>query len=156
MEDWSEIQVLARRESLSQREIARRLGISRVTVKRALDSQGPPGYGRGPHSSGFDVFESQVVALLRDFPQMPVTVVAQRIGWPGTITNLRRHVSVLRPLLAPVDPADRLEYGAGNQCHCDLWFPPVKIPLGDGKFGTPPVLVMVPSFSRFVTARMLP
>ena len=32
----------------------------------------------------------------------------------------------------------------------------MKIPLGDGKFGTPPVLVMVPSFSRFITARMIP
>ena len=109
VEDWSEVQVLARREGVSQREIALRLGISRVTVKRALDSQGPPGYERGPRSSGFDVFEAQVVALLRDLPQMPVTVVAQRIGWPGSITNLRRHVRVLRPLLAPVDPADRLE-----------------------------------------------
>ena len=60
MEDWSEIQVLARREGLSQREIARRLGISRVTVKRALVSEGPPGYERGPRSSGFGAFESQV------------------------------------------------------------------------------------------------
>jgi len=156
VEDWSEIRVLARREGLSQREIACRLGISRVTVKRALDSQGPPGYGRGPRSSGFDVFEAQVTALLRDHPRMPVTVIAQRVRWPGSITNLRRHVRVLRPLLAPVDPADRLEYVAGDQCQCDLWFPPVKIPLGDGVFGTPPVLVMVASFSRFITARMLP
>ena len=156
VEDWSEIQVLARREGLSQREIARRLGISRVTVKRALVSEGPPGYERGPRSSGFDVFEAQVMLLLRDFPRMPVTVIAQRVGWPGSITNLRRHVRGLRPLLAPVDPADRLEYDPGDQCQCDLWFPPVKIPLGDGMLGTPPVLVMVSSFSRFITARMVP
>ena len=63
VEDWSEIQVLARREGLSQREIARRLGISRVTVKRALVSEGSPGYERGPRSSGFDVFEAQVMLL---------------------------------------------------------------------------------------------
>ena len=156
VEDWSEIRLLARREGLSQREIARRLGISRVTVKRALVSGGPPGYERGPRSSGFDAFEVQVVGLLREFPQMPVTVVAQRVGWPGSITNLRRHVRLLRPLLAPVDPADRLEYSPGDQCQCDLWFPPVKIPFGDGMFGTPPVLVMVSSFSRFITARMIP
>ena len=55
-----------------------------------------------------------------------------------------------------MDPADRLEYDPGDPCQCDLWFPPVKIPLGDGMLGTPPVLVMVPSFSRFITARMLP
>ena len=156
MEDWSEIRVLARRGGLSQREIARRLGISRVTVKRALVSQGPPEYERGSRSSGFDAFEAQVVLLLRDFPRMPVTVVAQRVGWPGSITNLRRHVRLLRPLLAPVDPAGQLEYEPGDQCQCDLWFPPVKIPLGDGLLGTPPVLVMVSSFSRFITARMIP
>jgi len=83
-------------------------------------------------------------------------VLAQRIGWPTSITNLRRHVRLVMPFLAPVDPADRLEYTAGDQCQCDLWFPPVKIPLGDGKVGTPPVLVMVPSFPRFITARMIP
>ena len=91
-------QVLARREGLSQREIARRLGISRVTVKRALGSEGPPGYERGPRSSGFDAFEAQVMLLLRDFPRMPVTVIAQRVSWPGSITNLLRHVRGLRPL----------------------------------------------------------
>jgi len=76
---------------VSQREIARRLGISRVTVKRALDSQGPPGYESGPRSSGFDAFQAQVMLLLRDFSQMPVTVVAQRVGWPGSITKLRHN-----------------------------------------------------------------
>jgi hypothetical protein len=39
---------------------------------------------------------------------------------------------------------------------CDLWFPPVKIPLGAGQAGSPPVLVMVSSFSRFITAVMVP
>ncbi len=72
------------------------------------------------------------------------------------VTNLHHHVRGLRPLLARADPADRLEYVASDQYQCDLWFPPVKILLGDGIFGTPPVLVMVPSFSRFITARMLP
>ena len=89
MEEWSEIQALARREGVSQREIARGFGISRVTVKRALDSRGPPGYERVPRSSGFDVFETQVVALIRDFPQRPVTVVAQRIGW-----NMSRVINI--------------------------------------------------------------
>ena len=46
VEDWSQIRVLARREGLSQRTISPRLGISRVTVKRALVSEGPPGYER--------------------------------------------------------------------------------------------------------------
>lgn len=54
------------------------------------------------------------------------------------------------------DPADRLTFAAGDQTQCDLWFPPVKIPLGAGQTGSPPVLVMVSSYSRFITAVMLP
>ncbi len=87
---------------------------------------------------------------------MPVTVIAERIGWVGSVTNLRRHVRAIRGDYAPVDPADRLDYRPGDQAQCDLWFPPVKIPLGHGQVGTPPVLVMVASFSRFITARMIP
>ena len=33
--------------------------------------------------------------LLRSFPGMPVTVVAERVGWVGTVTNLRRHVRAI-------------------------------------------------------------
>jgi hypothetical protein len=53
---------------------------------------------------------------------------------------------------APVDPADRLDYRPGDQAQCYLWFPPVKIPSVHGQVGTPPVPVMVASFSRFFTA----
>ena len=78
--DWSKIQVLARRYGLSQREIARRLGISRVTVRRALAAERPPEYERAAAPTGFDPFEARVVALLRDHPLMPVTVIAERIS----------------------------------------------------------------------------
>ncbi|HUO38677.1 MAG TPA: hypothetical protein VMU34_12930 [Mycobacterium sp.] len=39
---------------------------------------------------------------------------------------------------------------------CDLWFPPVKIPVGFGQHATLPVLVMAAAFSRFIAALMLP
>jgi len=37
-----------------------------------------------------------------------------------------------------------------------LWFPPVDIPLGDGRVGSPPVLVIVASFSRLISGVKLP
>ena len=46
--------------------------------------------------------------------------------------------------------------GAGELAQCDLWFPPVDIPLGYGQVGRPPVLVMVTGYSRVITAMMLP
>lgn len=61
----------------------------------------------------------------------------------------------MRPEYGPVDPADRIIYAAGDQAQCDLWFPETKIPV-DGRLVMLPVLVMVASFSRFITARMIP
>jgi hypothetical protein len=57
---------------------------------------------------------------------------------------------------APKDPADRLDYRPGDQAQCDLWSPPVTMPPAAGQAGSPPVLVMVASFSRFITGGMLP
>lgn len=63
---------------------------------------------------------------------------------------------MLRPHYQPVDPASRTSYQPGELAQCDLWFPPVKIPLGAGQAGSPPVLVMVSGYSRWLMARMLP
>lgn len=106
--------------------------------------------------SSFDAFEARVRVLLAEFPTMPATVLAERIGWDGSPSWFRKRVALLRPEYAPKDPVDRLEHLPGDQAQCDLWFPPAPIPLGFGQVGSPPVLVIVASFSRFVTAAMLP
>lgn len=154
--DWAEIRHLHFAEGMSGRAIADRLGLARGTVSRALAAQSPPGYSRPPSPSAFDVFEPRVRALLAEFPTMPATVLAERVGWTGSPSWFRKRVALLRPEHAPKDPADRLEHRPGDHAQCDLWFPPVKIPLGSGQFGSPPVLVIVPGFSRLITARMLP
>ena len=48
MEDWAEIRRLHVSERLAQAAIARRLGISRNTVAKALASGSPPRYRRAP------------------------------------------------------------------------------------------------------------
>lgn len=156
MNDWAEIRRLHAAEGLSQRAIAKRLGISRTTVSRALASPTPRSYSRPPRPSKFDDVEYVVRELLREFPDMPATVLAERVGWEGSDSWFRKRVAMLRPEVRSVDPADRLVYSPGDQMQCDLWFPPVKIPLGYGQFGSPPVLVMVASFSRFAGGIMVP
>jgi transposase len=141
---------------MSVRAIASRLGLARDTVSRALASEGPPAYVRGRVPSAFDAFEPQVRALLGEFPLMPATVIAERVGWTGSPSWLRKRVALLRPELAPKDPADRLSYSPGDQVQCDLWFPPAIIPLPGGRTSPPPVLVMVASFSRTICAMMIP
>ena len=117
------------------RAIAKHLGIARDTVARAVVAQRPPQYVRPPVVSRFDAFEPRVRELLKDFPAMPATVIAERVGWDGSASWFREKVARLGPTYAPRDPADRIEYRPGDQVQCDLWFPPVKIPLGSGQCG---------------------
>lgn len=155
MEDWALIRRLAA-EGTPNTKIAERLGISRTTVVKAVASSAPPEYRRTPTESSFAVFEPRVRQLLAVEPDMPATVIAERVGWSGSITWFRENVKRLRPELRPPDPADRLMWEAGDAAQCDLWFPPRKIPLEDGTSTLLPVLVITAAFSRFMLGRMLP
>jgi transposase len=156
VEDWAEIRRLHRAEHMPIRAIARHLGISKNTVKRALASDRPPKYERTPKGSAVDAVESAIRELLQQTPTMPATVIAERIGWERGMTVLKERVRELRPAYLPIDPVSRTVYQPGELAQCDLWFPPVSVPLGHGQAGSPPVLVLVSGYSRVITARMLP
>ncbi len=156
LEDWAEIRRLHRAEGLSIKEIARRTGAARNTVRAALRSEGPPVYERAGKGSIVDAVEADIRKLLAEHPRMPATVIAERIGWNRSITVLKDRVRELRPLYLPPDPCGRTEYRPGELAQWDLWFPPAKIPLGAGQVGRPPVLVGVSGYSRFLVARMIP
>jgi hypothetical protein len=155
LEDWALIRRLAA-EGVPKARIAERLGISRTTVIKAVNSDAPPRYERSPGLTSFVVFEPRVRALLAEVPDMPATVLAERVGWTGSIRWFRENVTRLRPEHRPIDPADRLTWAPGDAAQCDLWFPPRKIPLEDGTTKLLPVLVMTAAHSRFVTGQMIP
>jgi len=167
-EDWAEIRRLHRSEQMSIKAIVRRTGLARNTVRAALASDAPPVYRRAAVSSVADGFEPRIRGLLAEFPSMPATVIAERIGWPRSSSVLRARVAQLRPLYAPSDPADRTIYVAGQIVQCDLWFPGKVIPV-DVEVSTKvpgwvggrpavdlPVLTMVAAFSGFIMAVLLP
>jgi transposase len=159
VEDWAEIRRLRRAEQMSISEIARVLGISRNTVRSALASDGPPKYVRKPAGSAVDVAEPRIRELLRAYPRMPATVIAERIGWTRSIRTLSGRVAELRPAYLPPDPASRTAYVAGEVGQCDLWFPPVTLPVGFGQVRKPaqlPVLTMITGYSRWLSAVLIP
>ena len=155
MEDWALIRRLVA-DGVPQRQVARDLGIGRSTVARAVASDGPPKYERPAVPTSFTPFEPAVRQLLVTTPDMPATVIAERVGWTGSITWFREHVRQLRPEHRPVDPSDRLTWLAGDAAQCDLWFPPKKIPLEDGSTTLLPVMVITTAHSRFMVAKMIP
>jgi transposase len=155
VEDWALIRRLVA-DGVPQRQVARDLGIGRSTVERALASDRPPKYERPVVSTSFTPFEPLVRQLLKTTPDMPATVIAERVGWTGSITWFRDNVRRLRPEHRPVDPADRLIWLPGDAAQCDLWFPPKKIPLEDGSKTLLPVMVITCAHSRFMVGRMIP
>jgi transposase len=159
VEDWAVIRRLRRAEQVSISEIARVLGISRNTVRAALASDAPPKYERKPAGSSVDAVEPGIRELLRAYPTMPATVIAERIGWTRSIRVLSGRVAELRPAYLPPDPASRTSYEVGEIAQCDLWFPPITLPVGFGQTRKPtqlPVLTMVTGYSRWLSALLIP
>lgn len=155
VEDWALIRRLVA-DGVPQRQVARDLGIGRSTVERALASDRPPKYERAAAPTSFAPFEPLVRQLLIATPDMPATLIAERVGWKGSITWSRDNVLRLRPEHRPVNPSDRLIWLPGDAAQCDLWFPPGKIPLENGSKTLLPVLVITAAQSRFMLGRMIP
>jgi transposase len=159
VEDWAEIRRLRRAERMPISQIARVLGISRNTVRSALAKDAPPKYVRTPAGSIVDAVEPRIRELLRVYPTMPATVIAERIGWTRSIRVLSSRVAQLRPVYLPPDPAGRTSYPAGEIAQCDLWFPPIQLPVGCGQVRKPaqlPVLTMVTGYSRWLSGVLIP
>ena len=159
VEDWAEIRRLHRAEGIPIKQIARVLGVSRNTVRTAVRRDEPPRYERVGQASIVDEVEPRIRELLQAFPTMPATVIAERIGWTRSMTVLKKRVAELRPVYLPPDPASRTAYVAGEIAQCDLWFPPLTLPVGHGQSRTAkqlPVLTMVCGYSRWAAGVLIP
>ena len=117
--DWARVRALAA-DGLSQREIARRLGINRRTVARMLASGEPPRYRRAPQGSQLDRFEPVLQRLAEEWPQIKApraTEVLREYGYVGSVDVVRRRLRELRP--AAVRPAQRTGYRPGQVMQLD-------------------------------------
>ena len=96
--------------------------MSRTTVIKAVTSDGPPKYERRPAPTTFTPFESRVRELLADTPDMPATVLAERVGWPSWIRWFRDNVNRVRAdhRSMALARADRLSWAPGDVAQCDL------------------------------------
>ena len=117
----------------------------------------PPTYKkRAGKATSFTPFEPQVRALLEKTPTLPATVIAERVGWTGSITWFRDNIRRIRPDYQPVDPVDTLTHRPGEQIQCDLTFPTGGLPDETGTRAEFPVLVMVASHSCVLSTFCLP
>lgn len=155
LEEWAEIRRLHFAEKMGVRAIARRIGVARNTVRAALRSDAAPEYRREGPGSAVDPYEVEIRRLLSSTPDMPATVIAERIGWARGMTVLRERVAELRPLYVPLTAFGRTSYKPGEIAQWDLWEPPADIPVGFGQAARLQVLVGVSCFSRFTVAKLI-
>lgn len=152
METWAEVRRLHRVEDLSQRAIARRLGIARATVAAALERDGPPTYRRPARGSKVDRFAGTIAALLTRYPDLSAVRVYETIaaeGYAGGLSTLRAHLRAVRP--RPV-AFQRTEYLPGEVGQVDWLELPGRVP---DPFGEPRrvyALLLTLGYSRLLTA----
>jgi hypothetical protein len=125
-------------ERLSQREIHRRTGAHRDTIRRALASSEPPTYGPRPkRPSKLDPFRGEIERLLDDEPALSGVRILEQIteaGYEGGKTILDELLRELRPrFLPPPRTHQRTIYRPGELCQFDLCEPRREIPVGHGQ-----------------------
>jgi transposase len=138
VEQWAEIRRMKQVEGLSQREIHRRTGVHRDTIRRALASPEPPSYGPRPRrTSKLDPHLAEIERLLDDEPTLSGVRIREEIeelGYRGGKTILDELLRELRPRYLPSPRSyQRTSYRPGELCQFDLCQPRREIPVGHGQ-----------------------
>lgn len=122
-EFFVEINVLYR-QGTSIREISRRLGISRNTVRRRLRSEEEPVAAtrslKGTKLDNYRAYlQTRIAAARPDW--IPATVLFEEIkamGYSGCVTTVRNYARTMKPVSRP-DPVVRFETEPGQQMQVD-------------------------------------
>ena len=80
VQQWAEVRRLHFVRGLSIREIHRRTGLHRETIRSALKSDEAPRYSRAPAGSKLDPFKDEIHRLLREDPRLPGQRVRELIA----------------------------------------------------------------------------
>jgi transposase len=136
VERWAEIRRMHRVEGRSIREISRRTGLHRETIRRALVADAPPRYERAPVPSKLDPFKPWIEEQLRVEPGIPskrLRELAEQLGYGGGKTIFDDWVREVRPRYLVRRTYQRTIYRPGELCQFDLFEPRAGIPVGHGQ-----------------------
>jgi len=117
--EWAQVRALVA-DGVSEREIARRLGINRRTVARLAELAEPPRYRRQAVGSKLDPFLPLLERLVEEWPQIKApraTELLREHGYEGSVDLVKRQLRELRP--RRVRPAQRTGYRPGQVAQFD-------------------------------------
>jgi len=158
VEQWAEIRRLHRVEQLSIREISRRTGLHRKTVRRALTATVPPRYSRSEAVSKVDPFKDWICEQLQADPRIAsqrLRELAGEIGYEGGKSIFDDYVREVRPRFQVVRTFQRTIYRPGELVQCDLWEPREHVPVGHGQLRRGWVVTCEVCWSRAIAGSLI-
>ena len=117
VEQWAELRREHFVRGVSIKELSRRFGLDRGTVRRALRSEGPPRYERPVRPSKLDPFKEEIHELLRQDPRLPgvrVRELIEPLGFDGGKSIVDDYLREVRPLFEKKRTHQRTVYRPGE------------------------------------------
>jgi transposase len=136
VEQWAEIRRLHRVDGVSIREISKRTGLHRKTIRRALAAGEPPKYSRSRGGSKLDPFRDWICEQLAADPRIQsqrLREMASELGYQGGKSIFDDFVREVRPRFLAPRTFQRTIYRPGELVQCDLWEPSEHIAVGHGQ-----------------------
>jgi transposase len=158
VEQWAEVRRMHRVERLSIREISKRTGLHRKTVRRALAGEVPPRYVRVSAGSKLDPFKEWICEQLRADPgiqSLRLREMASELGYDGGKTIFDDYVREVRPRFLIKRTFQRTVYRPGELVQCDLWEPRAQVPVGRGQLRRGWVVTAELCWSRVVAGALI-
>ena len=151
VERWAELRREHFVRGVSIKELIRRTGLARNTIRTALRSDAPPGFRCPERPSKLDPFKEEIHELLRADPKLPgvrIRELIEPLGFDGGKTIVDDYLREVRPLFSPKRTFQRTVYRPGKLCQWDLWEPSEPVPVGHGQVRKGYVVVACLGFSR--------
>lgn len=151
VERWAELRREHFVRGVSIKELMRRTGLARNTIRAALRSNGPPAFRVPERPSMLDPFKEEIHELLRWDPKLPgvrVRELIEPLGFQGGKTIVDDYLREVRPLFVATRTHQRTVYLPGEICQWDMWEPSAHVPVGHGQLRRAWVVVACLGYSR--------
>jgi transposase len=151
VERWAELRREHFVRGVSIKELVRRTGLARNTIRAALRAGVPPGVRCPERPSKLDPFKDEIHRLLTADPRLPgvrVRELIEPLGFDGGKTIVDDYLREVRPLFATPRTFQRTVYRPGEICQFDLWQPRAEVPVGHGQTRRGWVVVACLGYSR--------
>lgn len=151
VERWAELRREHFVRGVSIKELMRRTGLARNTIRAALRSDIPPAFRVLERPSMLDPFKGEIHELLRRDPRLPgvrVREMIEPLGFQGGKTIVDDYLREVRPLFVATRTHQRTVYRPGEICQWDMWEPSAYVPVGHGQLRRAWVVVACLGYSR--------